>query len=1153
MFGPAPADDLLAFLAEEGHVRQADDGRWYWSSENFPASEISLRTAAPENVVIIDTTPDRPRVLGEVDLFSAQVLVHERAIYIHESVQYYVDRLEWDERKAYVHRVDVDHYTYANRAVTLKPLEVFAEAPATGGRRIHGEVMVASLVTLFKKLKFLTDENVGWGPIDLPELELQTTAYWLTADASRDALATRRARRRAARGRAGDPDGRVGPADGRSARPRARHPGPLAARGAADDLPVRGGARRDRPLGAPVGAPRRAARRQRPSSSRRAAATAAVRPAPARGSSPRSMRGRSPSGCSAELGARPVTGSPPWRRRRDGTDDRRRRDLARRLERFRAARPRSPPSRATDPAAPRPDRRRPSSRSGWRRRVDGEVVVRAAGPVRPRARRRRGRDRRSTGERLAGAARPAAAGRPARLPRHGDDRARDGGRDGRVPRSAWAGGRATRSARSSCCCRTTPTKRALLDRARAPHPARRLARHVQRPRVRLAAARDALPAGPAGGAAARRPPRPAADRPPPVPSPDGRRAAPDRGDGAARARSGTATSTAGRSPAATSASCAADRPSRCSPSSATTTRTSARWPACSPSWTVATRRRRARRTRRSGDLAGLARAFARARRLDEALACLDEVVGRAEDRVTTLDDPPAVVAPSRATVPWWSPQRGRLRRHAAARPRAVEIGIGRPRSMRPGRRSGSRSTGRISSAGSAGTRDASDAWAGVAAGPGRTAIVAWIELAKLREHRLRRSGRRARGHAPRARRRRAPTSARPCRSRRSRRTCAVGSRGYGVGWLPVEGGSNRARQRLERRAIERRRPVEHDRVDAGVVVSPQFGDDRRHRTRERGVRGHLAGRGGGHRLALEDVGQDLDGRRPRRADAGRREACRPLDRLGRATDRPTVLVEDAVPPAERLGVVLVGIPDVGVFGDDPERPLLPAPTDRDRQPRLDRRWVVPRVDRAEPGACMGHGRPVEQPAADRRRVAQPIETPADRREFEAEGLVLQLEPPRAQAEDGAAAGRMVQGGRHLDEHARVPIRSTRDEAPHPRLTGDPRPSEQGRPALEDGAAAIDRPTGRLGQEVVVAPQFVEPELVDLAPDRHEFGPGHVLTPDLEPEAQPSGRHRQASATDSTAPLRADRSAASSTRSPRTESAGSTGRSPSPRIASLSRE
>ncbi len=184
VFGPAPADELLAFVGESGHIRQADDGRWYWSSENFPASEVSLRSAAPENVVIIDTTPDRPQVLGEVDLFSAQVLVHERAIYMHGSVQYYVDRLEWGERKAYVHRIDADHYTYANRAVTLKPLDVFAKSPASGGRRVHGEVMVASLVTLFKKLKFGTDENVGWGPIDLPELELQTTAYWLTAEAA---------------------------------------------------------------------------------------------------------------------------------------------------------------------------------------------------------------------------------------------------------------------------------------------------------------------------------------------------------------------------------------------------------------------------------------------------------------------------------------------------------------------------------------------------------------------------------------------------------------------------------------------------------------------------------------------------------------------------------------------------------------------------------------------------------------------------------------------------------------------------------------------------------------------------------------------------------------------------------------------------------
>jgi DEAD/DEAH box helicase domain-containing protein len=182
-FGPSAADELLAFLAEEGHVRQADDRRWYWASENFPASAVSLRTGAPENVVIIDMGPtgrgDRPRVIGEVDLFSAPTLVHENAIYLHESRQYHVDRLDWEERKAYVRPIDVDHYTRAELAVTLKPLETFASEPVPAGERAHGEVMVSTLATLYKKLKLETHENLGWGRIHLPELELHTTAYWL--------------------------------------------------------------------------------------------------------------------------------------------------------------------------------------------------------------------------------------------------------------------------------------------------------------------------------------------------------------------------------------------------------------------------------------------------------------------------------------------------------------------------------------------------------------------------------------------------------------------------------------------------------------------------------------------------------------------------------------------------------------------------------------------------------------------------------------------------------------------------------------------------------------------------------------------------------------------------------------------------------------
>ena len=190
---PVPANErfgldetplLLDVLEEDGYLRRADDDRYYWSHDNFPASDFSLRSGAPENVVIVDTTGDRNRVLGEVDLFAAPLLVHPRAIYIHEGIQHHVDVLDWEERKAFVTRTDVDYYTDADLGITLKVLDVFDTADdVPAGRRQHGEVMVAWKVTMFKKIKFHTHENVGWGSIDLPEQSMHTTATWLVPPA----------------------------------------------------------------------------------------------------------------------------------------------------------------------------------------------------------------------------------------------------------------------------------------------------------------------------------------------------------------------------------------------------------------------------------------------------------------------------------------------------------------------------------------------------------------------------------------------------------------------------------------------------------------------------------------------------------------------------------------------------------------------------------------------------------------------------------------------------------------------------------------------------------------------------------------------------------------------------------------------------------
>jgi DEAD/DEAH box helicase domain-containing protein len=234
----ANTDLLLDLLVEEGVLHREGD-RYHWMSEVYPAENVSLRSASVDNFVIIDTgaayqvgsrplpprpplpgevVPDwesgtppagqlsevprsasaravrpslggaggevRPRVIGEVDRPSAPMLVHKDAIYFHGGRQYHVDRLDYEERKAYVHAVDVDYYTDAELAVDLGVLTVDREEETPSANWAHGDVKVAFQPTVFKKIKLDTHENVGWERIDLPQEDLHTVATWLAVQGS---------------------------------------------------------------------------------------------------------------------------------------------------------------------------------------------------------------------------------------------------------------------------------------------------------------------------------------------------------------------------------------------------------------------------------------------------------------------------------------------------------------------------------------------------------------------------------------------------------------------------------------------------------------------------------------------------------------------------------------------------------------------------------------------------------------------------------------------------------------------------------------------------------------------------------------------------------------------------------------------------------
>lgn len=175
-FSPVAGEEMLDYLVEHG-VLHASGDKWHWIADTYPAEEVNLRRGAIENVVIIDTSHEH-QVIGETDLFSAQLLLHDDAIYIHEGRQHHVDRLDWDRKEAYVRAVDVNYYTDAQMKSELHALDIFEEEEARLGQRAHGEVGLVTKATMFKKIKLGTHENLGAGKIHLPEMEHHTTSYW---------------------------------------------------------------------------------------------------------------------------------------------------------------------------------------------------------------------------------------------------------------------------------------------------------------------------------------------------------------------------------------------------------------------------------------------------------------------------------------------------------------------------------------------------------------------------------------------------------------------------------------------------------------------------------------------------------------------------------------------------------------------------------------------------------------------------------------------------------------------------------------------------------------------------------------------------------------------------------------------------------------
>lgn len=191
-FGPVDPAPFLELLSEDSVVHREGD-RFEWIADSYPANAVSLRAVADGNFVVVDRTDGRQVIIAEVDFTAAPLTLYEGAIHMIQSTPYQVERLDWEGRKAYVTRTHVDYYTDAIDYTKLKVLDRFDGARAGEGTCHHGEVHVVRRVAGYKKIRYYTHENIGYGPVNLPDQEMHTTSLWwqLPPDRLHDAFASR--------------------------------------------------------------------------------------------------------------------------------------------------------------------------------------------------------------------------------------------------------------------------------------------------------------------------------------------------------------------------------------------------------------------------------------------------------------------------------------------------------------------------------------------------------------------------------------------------------------------------------------------------------------------------------------------------------------------------------------------------------------------------------------------------------------------------------------------------------------------------------------------------------------------------------------------------------------------------------------------------
>ena len=163
-------------LADRLLVRR---GRAVPAARRNPSREVGLRSGSSDQIRIVDESGD---LVGTIERDRAFSSVHPGAVYLHQGQHYRVERLDLDERAAWVAPVDPGELTQARSATDFRILGVDRVGQVGHAALSIGPVEVTEHVTGYRRRELGTGRVLGDESLDLPPTTLVTRGFWYRFD-----------------------------------------------------------------------------------------------------------------------------------------------------------------------------------------------------------------------------------------------------------------------------------------------------------------------------------------------------------------------------------------------------------------------------------------------------------------------------------------------------------------------------------------------------------------------------------------------------------------------------------------------------------------------------------------------------------------------------------------------------------------------------------------------------------------------------------------------------------------------------------------------------------------------------------------------------------------------------------------------------------